>query len=416
MYKLILAHITCLWHITPIKGTMMKNPIIAGLILYVMTLGQLGTDIYLPSFTAIQHALNTSSGQVQLTVSLFFLGVGISQLFYGPLADSFGRKPFLLFGICTYLVTSLIAATTSSIDVLLIARLLQGIGAGACSVIPRAIMRDCFTGKTLAKVTIYQALTWSLVPILAPVLGSYIQHYAGWRYNFYVLAGAAAIGLLFSLIYNETLPYKNKPLHLKQVFSDYKDILTNKIFIGNLVFCIAYVVLLNTFNVVAPYLLQVTLHYSVIQYGWIIFSIAMFFTMGAMVNTILIKYFDSRTLLNAGIMLLSLASLLLVLAFLLLPTTLWSIVIPLALFQLAGALFFPAAMGSILQIFPQKAGMAAAVIGFSLFSSTSLATAVITKCSMHSIAPLVIFFIVMSSACIFSHLYLSTKQRSLYAS
>lgn len=117
------------------------------LILFLMTLAQIGTDVYLPSFPAIKTALLTTDTYVQLTFSVFLAGFAVSQLIYGPLSDRFGRKPFLIIGVSFYFLTSIVAAITSSITLLLVARTIQGFGAGACSVIPRAIMQDSFSGK-----------------------------------------------------------------------------------------------------------------------------------------------------------------------------------------------------------------------------------------------------------------------------
>ena len=103
------------------------------LILFLMTLLQMGSDIYLPSFPAIAAELQTDISYVQLTLSVFFGGFAVSQLIYGPLSDRFGRKPFLLIGVSIYCLMSMLAASATSITVLLIARILQGFGAGACS-------------------------------------------------------------------------------------------------------------------------------------------------------------------------------------------------------------------------------------------------------------------------------------------
>ena len=88
----------------------------------------------------------------------------------GPVSDRYGQKPPLVFGVSIYFLMSILAAYTNSISILLIARAIQGFGAGSCSVIPRAIMRDCYTGRALEEMAIYQSMIWSIVPISAPLL------------------------------------------------------------------------------------------------------------------------------------------------------------------------------------------------------------------------------------------------------
>src|ERR1700722_1881420 len=108
----------------------MSTRFVTILILFLMTLTQVGTDVYLPSLPAIKLQLMTTNTYVQLTMSLFLAGSAISQLFYGPLSDRFGRKPFLLIGVSIFFLTSVIAAFVDSITILLILRTFQGLGAG----------------------------------------------------------------------------------------------------------------------------------------------------------------------------------------------------------------------------------------------------------------------------------------------
>lgn len=165
--------------------SIIKHRLITVVILLLMVIGQMGTDVYLASLPAIHVALNTSTSTTQYTFSIFLAGFALSQLFYGPLSDCYGRKPFIIFGLLMFTVTGLFCAFSTNIIELLTARFFQGVGAGACTVIARAVMRDTFDGKDITKMNIYQSMVWSMVPISAPLLGSYIQYYLGWRYNFY---------------------------------------------------------------------------------------------------------------------------------------------------------------------------------------------------------------------------------------
>ena len=108
-----------------------QNRYIAFLILFLMTLPQIGTDIYLSSLPVIKTQLLTTDSLVQLTFSIFLAGFALSQLFYGPISDKLGRKPILLIGTSIYLAMSILGATTASITLLLVVRVLQGIGAGS---------------------------------------------------------------------------------------------------------------------------------------------------------------------------------------------------------------------------------------------------------------------------------------------
>ena len=131
---------------------------IAFLILFLMIFMQIGTDLYLPSFPAIKEQLSTTNAWVQHTFSIFLAGFAISQLIFGTLADRYGRKPFLISGITVYFLMCIVSASAHSISTLLIARGIQGLGAGACTVMSRAIMRDSFSGKAFEKMLLYQTV------------------------------------------------------------------------------------------------------------------------------------------------------------------------------------------------------------------------------------------------------------------
>src|SRR3990167_8919454 len=239
-------------------GNRMKHSLIATIILLLMVVGQIGTDVYLASLPAIHSALNTSMSTVQYTFSIFLAGFALSQLFYGPLSDHFGRKPFILFGLLLYTTTALLCAASTTIVELLTARFFQGVGAGACTVIARAIMRDTFDGKDLNKMNIYQSMVWAMVPISAPLLGSYIQYYVGWRYNFLLLSVLSTFLLVICWFrLPETIKIKENTISLKQILNDYRKIFYEKSFFPYLIFSSCIVSLFSVFNISAPLIIQI---------------------------------------------------------------------------------------------------------------------------------------------------------------
>ena len=169
------------------------------LIITFVILGQVGVDLYLPSFGAMAVALDVAPKYIELSLSLFLLSMAMSQLFYGALSDALGRRRVILPAILLYAAGSAVCFFATGIAQLLAGRLLQGFAAGACVVIPRAVARDTCDGKRLAQVSVWLSVAWALVPMLAPVAGGYVQDYLGWQSNFlliFVLA-VACWGLAF---------------------------------------------------------------------------------------------------------------------------------------------------------------------------------------------------------------------------
>src|SRR5579862_480264 len=142
-----------------------RAAVILGLLAAV---GPFAIDMYLPALPAIAGDLHTSAPAAQATLSVFFLAFGLSQIFYGPIADAVGRRPPLYFGLGLYILGALCSAAAPSIGWLLGARVVQGVGAAATMVMPRAVVRDMVTGVEATRLMGFIMLVLSVSPILAP--------------------------------------------------------------------------------------------------------------------------------------------------------------------------------------------------------------------------------------------------------
>ncbi|MBO6519834.1 MAG: multidrug effflux MFS transporter [Rhodospirillales bacterium] len=159
------------------------NRLAVGLLMALGTLGQLALNIVLPSLPAIGEELDVAAGSERLVLSVFLIGFASGQLLVGPLSDRYGRRRILIPGLLLYAVLGGGAALTASIDWLLAARLLQGLGAAAGFVIARAIARDAFQGAALVRIFGLLTLTMGIVPGIAPIIGGFVQDYVGWQAN-----------------------------------------------------------------------------------------------------------------------------------------------------------------------------------------------------------------------------------------
>ena len=237
------------------------------IILCLMLVAQTGTDIYLSSIPSIAENLNSSLSHIQYTFSIFLLGFAISQLFYGPMSDFTGRKPCALFGLGLYSVMALGCTISENAFFLLLFRFFQGIGAGGCTVSGRAMMQDSYSGKDLDAINSYQSIVWSLVPILEPLAGSYVQEYLGWRYNFFIIFLISIFLWLFIKFFlNETHHKKEITLNLKSIILDYQEFLKERRFVIHLLFAGLIISTLSVFNLSAPVIIQKIYGYSALIY------------------------------------------------------------------------------------------------------------------------------------------------------
>ncbi len=190
------------------KSELLKMGLVLGSLSWI---GPFAIDMYLPAMPIIAENLNASVSASQATLMAFFLSFGITQLFYGPAADTFGRKRPLYFGLVVFACASLGCAFATSVEMLIGMRFVQGVGAAAVMSIPRAVIRDRYTGNEATRLMATIMLVVSVAPMLAPLLGSAVIVPFGWRAVFVVVASASGIALLVTRFgLKETLAPENR--------------------------------------------------------------------------------------------------------------------------------------------------------------------------------------------------------------
>lgn len=205
------------------------------LILGLMScIGPFAIDMYLPAMPDIGAHLNTSVQAMQGTITAYFAAFGLAQLLYGPWADQSGRKLPLYVGIAIFCIGAAICAAAPSIETLIIGRAVQGFGGAALMVVPRAIIRDGFTGNEATRLMAAIMLVFSVSPMLAPLAGSGLLAFASWRAIFIVLLLAALISLLMlHFLQEETLPdHQRQRFHLGDTLAAAKRLMTNRAFLS----------------------------------------------------------------------------------------------------------------------------------------------------------------------------------------
>lgn len=155
--------------------------------------GAISIDMYLPAMPAIGRSLDAAAADVQRTLSALLAGLAIGQLVYGPLSDRIGRRPPILAGIALYIVASVVCALAGSVELLIAARFVQGLGACAALVVSRAYVRDTYDHQETARILSLIMLVFGVVPIVAPLIGGYILTFGDWHTIFWLLAAFGVI-------------------------------------------------------------------------------------------------------------------------------------------------------------------------------------------------------------------------------
>ncbi|MFN3364049.1 multidrug effflux MFS transporter [Allorhizobium sp. NPDC080224] len=199
---------------------------------FLMALNALAIDIMLPGLQEIGAALNVENeNHRQYVVSAYLIGFGFAQLFYGPIADRFGRRLPMIFGLAIYVVSSLAVVFVPSFESLLLLRFIQGIGSAATRVITVSIVRDVFGGRQMAEVMSLIMMVFMVIPVVAPGTGQVIMLFGDWHWIFVFMAVIAVIvGVWMYIRLPETLaPADVRPFTVKVIFDGFRIVLTDRV-------------------------------------------------------------------------------------------------------------------------------------------------------------------------------------------
>lgn len=163
------------------------------ILIAITAVGPLAINIFLPSMPGLAIDFNTDYATVQLTLSLYLVGLAVATLMYGPLSDRFGRRPLTLIGLGIFLLGSVVCATSQTIGILIAGRILQAVGGCAGVVLGRAMVRDMYDREQSASMIAYITMAMVVAPMLAPTIGGVLDEWLGWRYSFVFV-------LIFALI------------------------------------------------------------------------------------------------------------------------------------------------------------------------------------------------------------------------
>jgi MFS transporter, DHA1 family, multidrug resistance protein len=186
------------WHRQPLYGRGDRAPF--ALIVAITACGTLGMHLIIPALPDTAAALRVSPAAIQLSITLYLVGLAIGQLVYGPISDRFGRRPVLLVGLAVFTLAGIATTVAPNAWMLVVARILQSIGACAGLVLGRAIVRDSATPDRAAAQLAMLTLVMSAAPAIAPVLGGYATAWFGWRAAFALLAIVGGVTWVLALL------------------------------------------------------------------------------------------------------------------------------------------------------------------------------------------------------------------------
>jgi Bcr/CflA subfamily drug resistance transporter len=366
-------------------------------ILFVGCSAQIASDIYAPSLPFIASALKTPISNVQFSMAVYMLGLAVSQLIYGPLSEGVGRKIPLMIGLSILLIGNLVSLFAPTISVLIVGRLIQGCGAGACSALWRSIFRDTFEGVELAKYGAYFSILVTFMVPAAPAVGGYLQTYFGWRSNFLFLSIYALLTLLMVIIWLKESGAHHHPsrLRVRFIVQSYKEIMLSPIFMGyTLCTFLCYGAFFSWFAV-GPVLLIHVVGISPVHFGWItLFGGGIFTALSSWIYGRTVTARGTHFMLRAGLIIMIISGILLILGKYFFGVNVWNIVVPLLLFYFGVTFIWPSAFANAFKPFGKTAGYAGALYGFMQISGAAIMGVIVSYLPHQNQIPLGIILII----------------------
>ena len=355
-------------------------------------------DMYLPGFPDIAKSMNTSVSKVALSLSSFFIGMGLGQLLYGPLLDRFGRKKPLYVGLILYCITSIGCVYAGSIEVLIVLRFIQAMGACSATISATAMVRDIFPPQENAKIFSFLILVLSASPMLAPSIGSWITIAYGWTSIFFVLTVLIIViflGVLFFLPESKGAD-KKYSLHVSSVLKNYGSVLreSNFVFysiIGGIGFAGLFAHISSSPGVFME-------HFALNQkqYGLLFAVLTSGLITASQLNTILLKRHKSETIIARALIFQNLFSVALVIISTLHFDNFFSTTVLIFLYLSSIGLVMPNASALSMKPFEENAGSASALLGFIQMGLGSLATVFVGVFNIKTVLPLASCFLICS--------------------
>lgn len=341
--------------------------------------GTVGIYIFLPALPFAARDLGAETGTVQLTISLYVVGLAAGQLVYGPASDRFGRRPVLILGLILFTVASLVATWASQVDILLWARLLQGFGGSVGLVLGRAMVRDtAVLGDTARRLALMNLMV-TLGPGLAPIIGAGLASTLGWRAILLALALLGVVNLLFSWrILRETRP----PLDAANASwaglrASYGQLLRSRVFLAYAIGGGFATTAVYGFFTAAPFILVQQMGRSGHEVGWFLTMQVSGLWFGSMLATRLVRSHAVHNLVVwANALSLAMAGCFLVLAasgnLPLIP-----VAMVMFLFTVGVGLAAPTALAQAINVNPAVTGAASGIYGFSQMTVGAVCSAVV---------------------------------------
>jgi DHA1 family bicyclomycin/chloramphenicol resistance-like MFS transporter len=386
---------------------------LAALLTTLVALGPLSTDLYLPALPTLARVFATDAAGVQLTLSVFLAGFACGQIFYGPLSDRFGRRPLMLGGLALFCAGSIGCVLATSIEMLVLARFVQALGACAGPVIGRAVVRDLWGASESARIIAYMGGAMAIAPLLGPTLGGFLTVLFGWQSNFLLLLLIGALQLVaVACMLSESNVHRDPAAsHPRQMVANFARLLADRHYLGCLLsFSFSYSALF-AFISASSFVLADRYGLTPQVYGLCFGVVIAGYLLGSLASGRLVRRLGSDYLLLRGAWLGAIAGVSMAALEFSGVRSIAAILGPMFFCTVATGLVMPNAIARALAPYPTMAGSASALMGFVQMTIAALVGIAVGHALAGGGAVLALAVAVCTVAAPLSYLALTRGQR-----
>ena len=346
---------------TPVRMSVRRVSLLGAL--FIAT-GPIAMALYTPAMAEIVSAYGTTSSLVKMTLTLYFGGFATAQLIAGPLSDALSRRPVIIGFMMIFVAASLLALAAPTIETLIVARFVQGIGASAGVAISRALVRDLFEGDESSRIMNLMGIILAVAPALAPTLGGVLVTHVGWQ-SVFVAMMSFGIAVIAATVWGlrETVVPDRSRLNLRQLAQSYVTLMTNRHFMATSLTIAGAIGAIYALATILPFILMQVLGFTPTEFGLGMLMQSGSFFAGSLVVRQLMKHHSAYRLVVPGLGVILFGSAL-ILTLLVGPPSFLRVMVPVAFYTFGIAFVMPAMSTAALAPFPKIAGAASSLMGF----------------------------------------------------
>ena len=389
-----------------------KIVFILGLLAMLMPLS---IDMYLPALPVISAQFGVPAGSAQMTLSTYILGFALGQLFYGPMADSLGRKPVILGGTLVFAAAAVACALAQTIDHLIIMRFFHGLAAAAASVVINALMRDIYPKEEFSRMMSFVMLVTTIAPLVGPMAGGAVLVWFSWHVIFWILALAAllASAMIFFFI-DETLPVERRQkFHIRTTIGNFASLFRHKRVLSYMLASGFSFAGMFSFLSAGPFVYIELNHVSPQHFGYYFALNIVFLFIMTIINSRFVRRVGALNMFRAGLWIqFVMAIWLVVSAFL--GVGFWALVVGVAAFVGCVSMVSSNAMAVSLDEVPHMAGTASSLAGTFRFGIGAIVGAMLSMAAFTTAWPMLWAMAFCATSSILFYLYASRPRKAAH--